>query len=156
VTANSFDRLGIRRRDVAAAVVATVGLGLWGGIILADEPVDVSGKLAWVPYTQPDGKQVPDEYETAAALTVPKHLNTLELRLALVNDYPNAGPCASAAYKVQWIGSEEPGQPVSSGTAVDVAVPSGVSVMEMLVLVDPGSGECILSLHTESARFINR
>lgn len=155
VTASAFERLKIRARAVIAAAVATVVLGWIGAVVLADQPVDVSSSLTWMPYTLPGGRQVPNEYQTAAGLHVPKSLNTLELRLALVNDYPDAGPCPSAAYRVQWIGTDEPGQPVASGEDTFVRVPSGVSVMDLLVHVQPGSSDCVLSLYTETARFIN-
>jgi hypothetical protein len=99
------------------------------------------------------GKPVANEY--TAVLNVPKQLDLLQLRLALVDTSPPAGSCTGSTYAVQRMGALRPTTPAGSGGPADVPVPPGVRQLQLLITVSPAPA-CEIAVYGQSAIFVHR
>jgi hypothetical protein len=152
ISVTTSDKHPVTIWAVALAAVITIPFGLLGKRYFADQPVDVTSRVRLQAMTNALGQTVDNQYMTA--LEVPKSLNVLKLRLALVDDYPGAGSCTASTYQIQRLGALRPTVPVASDASTQISVPAGISQLELMVIVIPAPS-CNLSVYTESAQFIH-
>jgi hypothetical protein len=152
ISVTTSDKHPVTVWAVLLAIVLTIPLGLLGARYFADQPVDVTSQLRLQPMTNALGQTVENQY--IATLEVPKSLNVLKLRLALVDAYPGAGSCTASTYQIQRLGALRPTAAVASDTGAEINVPTGISQLELLVIILPAPS-CEISVYTESAQFIH-
>ncbi|MFE0459200.1 hypothetical protein ACFW1A_08040 [Kitasatospora sp. NPDC058965] len=155
----SFNRWTLRPAYAVTALllaaVTTFFVGRWGQEYFADQPVDVTGQIAW-----PTDPAQPTTTATAR-LGVPKQLNRLDISVVLEDLHPDAGDCSDSTFSVRRMGDirpaeraagAPPGTKAHGGDAVTVRIPPNAKQVDLLLTVAPAPG-CEVTAYIQLARF---